>query len=98
MRQLDIKAAARSDLRDIYQYSAAEFGIDAAESYLKGLRASFDRLLDHPFAGRVFTGVNPTVRVLIHRRHQVFYRLEDNLILIVRVLHVRRDSRTLLQG
>lgn len=97
MRQLDIKAAARSDLQDIYQCSAAEFGIDAAESYLKGLRSSFDRLLEHPFAGRVFTGVNPTLRVLIHRRHQVFYQLEGNLILIVRVLHVRRDSRILLQ-
>lgn len=96
MRQLELKAAARADLQHIYDYSAAEFGIAVAETYLAGLRNIFGKLLDFPMLGRVCLGVKPEMRVISYRRHRVFYQLTGDLILIVRILHDRRDERALL--
>ena len=98
MKRLELKAAARAELREIYEFSVAEFGLRVAEIYLNGLRAAFDRILEYPAAGRVYPGVTPETRVLNCRQHRVFYQVSDDAILIVRVLHGRRDERELLEG
>lgn len=38
VKRLDIKAAARAELSQIYEYSVAEFGWQVADAYLLGLR------------------------------------------------------------
>lgn len=96
VRRLDIKAAARADLLEIYEYSAAEFGIKTAEAYLAGLRKMFDRILAYPLSGAVYPDVTPEMRIRSFRRHRIFYHIAGDSILIVRVLHARRDERELL--
>ena len=98
MKRLELKAAARAELREIYEFSVGKFGIKVAEAYLAGLRALFDRIVDYPAAGRVYPGVTPEMRVMVFRQHRVFYQVAGDLILIVRVLHSRRDARGLLGG
>lgn len=93
VKRLDIKAAARAELAQIYEYSVAEFGPPVAEAYLFGLRQAFDRLLEFPFIGPVYPDVTPEIRVLLHWSHRIFYRIEDDTVLIVRVLNKRRDVR-----
>ncbi len=93
VKRLDIKAAARAELAQIYEYSVAEFGWQVAETYLLGLRHAFDRLLEFPFIGPVYPDVTPEIRVLLHRSHRIFYRIEGDMVLIVRVLNKRRDVR-----
>jgi toxin ParE1/3/4 len=93
VKRLDIKAAARAELAHIYEYSVAEFGWQVAEAYIFGLRQAFDRLLEFPFIGPIYPDVSPEVRVLLHRSHRIFYRIEGDMVLIVRVLHKHRDMR-----
>ncbi len=93
MKRLDIKAAARAELAQIYEFSVAEFGWQIAEAYLTGLRGAFDRLLEFPMIGPVYPDVTPEVRVIHHRSHRIFYRIEGDMVLIVRVLHKHRDMR-----
>jgi toxin ParE1/3/4 len=93
VKRLDIKAAARAELAQIYQYSVAEFGSQIAEAYMIGLRQAFDRLLEFPFIAPAYPDVAPEVRVLLHRSHRIFYRIEGDVVLIVRVLHKHRDVR-----
>ena len=93
VKRLDIKATARAELAQIYDYSVAEFGPKVAEAYLTGLRNTFDRLLEFPFIGTIYPDVTPDVRVTIHRSHRVFYRIDGDEILIVRILHKMRDAR-----
>jgi toxin ParE1/3/4 len=93
VKRLDIKAAARAELTQIYEYSVAEFGWQVAETYMSGLRGAFDRLLEFPLIGPVYPDVNPEVRFLLYRSHRIFYRIEGDLVLIVRVLHKHRDVR-----
>jgi toxin ParE1/3/4 len=91
--RLDIKAAARAELAQIYDYSVAEFGLLVAETYMAGLRGAFDRLLEFPLIGPVFPDIEPEVRVFLQRSHRIFYRIEGDIVLIVRVLHKHRDVR-----
>jgi toxin ParE1/3/4 len=93
VKQLDIKATARAELAQIYDYSVAEFGRVVAEAYLAGLREMFDRLIAFPFIGTVYPDVKPEVRVLFYRSHRVFYQIEGDMILIIRILHKMRDAR-----
>jgi toxin ParE1/3/4 len=93
VKRLDIKAAARAELAQIYDFSREEFGMDVAEAYMAGLRGAFDRLLEFPLLGPVYAGVTPEVRLFLHRSHRIFYRVEKDVVLIVRVLHKRRDVR-----
>ena len=93
MKRLDIKAAARAELAQIYEFSVTEFGSKVAEAYLIGLRRAFDRLLEFPFIGPVYPDVTPEVRVFLHRSHRIFYRIDGDMVLIVRVLHKHRDVR-----
>jgi toxin ParE1/3/4 len=93
VKQLDIKATARAELAQIYDYSIAEFGPTVAEAYLTGLRNAFERLLEFPFMGTIYPDVTPEVRVILHRSHRVFYRIDGEVVLIIRILHKMRDAR-----
>lgn len=95
MKRLDIKAAARAELAQIHEYSVAEFGWRAAEAYMIGLRQAFDRLLEFPFIGPIYPDVTPEVRVFLHRSHRIFYRIEGEMVLIVRVLNKQRDLQAM---
>lgn len=97
VKRLDIKATARAELAQIYDYSVAEFGPKVAEAYLTGLRNAFERLLEFPFMGTIYPDVTPEVRVILHRSHRVFYRIESDKVLVVRILHKMRDARTVFE-
>jgi toxin ParE1/3/4 len=89
------QSAARFDLRQIYEFSADTFGRRVAEAYLLGLRRTFDRLLEYPFIGAVYPNVTPEMRVILYRSHRIFYRVDDDIVLIVRILHTKRDETAL---
>lgn len=92
MLRLKVKAAARAELRHIYDVSVAQFGQRVAETYLAGLRAAFDRILEYPRIGPVYPDVVPEIRVLAYRSHRIFYQIDGDVVLIVRLLHKRQDA------
>ena len=91
MADLRLSRRAVSDLAEIADYTIAEFGIDQARRYRDQLQACFRSLLANPQLGRSAEEVAPGLRRIRQQAHVVFYRVERDGLLIVRVLHHSMD-------
>ncbi|MEO1020464.1 MAG: type II toxin-antitoxin system RelE/ParE family toxin [Pseudomonadota bacterium] len=89
---LSLRAAA--DLEEIADYTIETFGIAQARRYREGLETCFRRLADNPHLGPPVDRLAPGLRRYAFQSHVVFYKSETKRpiwILVVRVLHKRRD-------
>jgi toxin ParE1/3/4 len=82
---------ADTDVFDIGDYTAQRFGIRQAERYHNGLTRAFQRLADSPAQARAADEIAPGLLRSNYESHVVFFRREDEDILIVRVLHQAMD-------
>jgi toxin ParE1/3/4 len=87
-----LSEAAAEDLREIAQYTVRAFGVRQAKAYGDGLRGCFTAMVENPFIGRSYDRIRPGLRCFDHKSHAIYYILQDNGVLIVRVLHVRQDA------
>jgi len=87
MAELRLSRRAASDLAAIADYTIAEFGIEQARLYRDQFQACFRSLLDNPQLGRSAEEVAPGLRRIRQQAHVVFYRVEQDGLLIVRGLH-----------
>lgn len=67
----------------IYEYSLLNFGEVQADQYYTSLHQIFDLLAEQPLIGRQFH----SYRRHEHQSHSIFYKITDNGILIVHLLH-----------
>lgn len=93
---LELSPLAKEDLADIREYSVVQFGEDVADDYVRGFAEAFDRLIDFPKIGPVVPNVTGERRMLSHRSHYIFYRLNGDSIWIIRILHKARDAEATL--
>ena len=84
-------AAARADIRNILSYSKTAFGPQLARDYLDGLAAAFDRIAAKPQVGHPEAALGDLIRSVKYLSHRIYYRVEGDGILVVRVLHHARD-------
>ena len=62
-----------------------------------GLDETFDRLLATPLIGAVQGDLPAGVRAFSYRSHRIYYRIIDDDVLILRILHhARSDARSWL--
>ncbi len=80
---------ARQDLKGIFRYSFEKWGADKAAEYLVQLDAGIHALIDNPAIGRSRDEIRDGYRSIQINRHIVFYRVLDQVIDVVRVLHER---------
>ncbi len=93
-RRLAITDAAKADLVEIWRYIGAEYPA-AADHLIDEITAKFDLLEDMPDAGRTRDELAPRVRSFPVKRYLIFYRLSENTLEILRVVHGARDLPTL---
>lgn len=91
MNSYTLSLAAEADLREIYFYSLEQFGFAKAEAYTEGLANALSLLAENRKMGRSFEKVRPGLRRHEHSRHSIYYRIEANGILILRILGVDQD-------
>jgi toxin ParE1/3/4 len=91
VKRLDIKASARRDLAEIRDFSIERFGGKVAAVYLAGFRAAFRRILEFPEMGSVIPDAKVVTHLYVYRSHRIFYRVDKDAVLIVRVIHHSRD-------
>ena len=91
MAAYSLTRKAAADLDGIYEYSILNFGAKQAQDYLLGLQGRFQVLAENSMLGRSAAEVEPDLRRFNHRSHVVFYRAQDQGVLIVRVLHESQD-------
>ena len=96
MIEVQLSPSARADLVDIRHYSMAQFDADTADAYFLGFEAAFDRLSEHPHAGAATPQYGKPYRCLVHRKHRIFYTVEGERVLIVRILHHARNAKGML--
>lgn len=96
MARLRLSQAAQQDLIEIRQYSLTEFGADVADAYFRGFNQAFALLRDRPFCGVAQPDIATDMRCLMHRRHRIFYCVQDDLVLILRIIHHARNARRAL--
>lgn len=95
--ELRFLKAARRDLGEIWDYTAANWGVDQADRYLDGLERSFATLAGMPEIAREWDEFTPPVRIHPTGPHLIVYRVEDQIIVVVRILASRRNWRVLLE-
>jgi toxin ParE1/3/4 len=83
-------AQADSDLLHILSY-LAERNRSAAIALANLFNSKLESLAHFPFIGRDRSIFSPGLRSILAERHVIFYRVDGDSILIVRVLDGRRD-------
>ena len=91
MNDYTLSLVAETDLREIYFYSLEQFGFAQAEIYTEGLANALSPLAENRKMGRSFEKVRPGLRRHEHSRYSIYYRIEENGILILRILGVDQD-------
>jgi toxin ParE1/3/4 len=91
--QLVISPAAKSDLKDIYQYGLRQWGQAQSDDYLANLKNQFWLLTEQPLMGTERPELLPDMRSLPIESHTLFYRVTANRLEILRVLHGRQDPQ-----
>ncbi len=82
---------AEQDIAEIAEYTIAAFGIEQARQYRDGLIKTFVTLADSPLIGRDCGYIKSTYRRHVHISHVIYYRVQDDSVEIMRVLHGRQD-------
>ncbi len=87
MAKLTLTPAARADMVEIDEWGYQQFGEKVADNYSRQLHNAFDQLADHPLSGNVVPEYGKAYRCLMRRRYRIFYKVQNDVVLIVRILH-----------
>lgn len=82
---------AEFDLEDIFDYTVKHWSVDQAERYLADIRAALDGLVAGVKLGRKRPDVADGYLSYLVGAHLIIYRVEADLIRVVRVLHAAMD-------
>ncbi len=82
-----LTSAAETDLIQIYLFGRERFGFQQAEAYYADLKYTFGLLADYPGMGRLRKELNPPMHTHPFRSHLIFYQVEVEELLIVRIRH-----------
>ena len=98
MAELRLSVAAERDLEDIQAEGEARFGEIAADAHSVRFERIFTLLRDQPFAGQQRSDYAREVRAFANWPHVIIYRVQDDTVLVIRVLHGARDIRHALRA
>lgn len=86
-----LSAKADEDLAEIYHYSLDRYGEASADSYLLGLEERLLLLANRPLLGRSMDHIREGYLQYEYANHSIYYRVIEDGILVIRVLHKRMD-------
>ena len=82
---------AKQDLEDIKLYSVENFGDTQAVRYARALSDAMDIIAEHPNIGIRCDSVSAGLRRYECMSHTIYYRIAEQAIRVVRVLHKGMD-------
>lgn len=92
MNNYRLTKLAQHDLEKIWEYTISEWSLSQAEKYIDGLLSSFNDLVEGYIKGKSVDSVRKGYKKASYAKHYIFFRtLPDNVIEIIRVLHVSMD-------
>jgi toxin ParE1/3/4 len=96
--RLQFTREARSDVRDILQYTRETWGLAQRNAYAAALDRAFARPTEYPRLGPERPDLFPGCHTKPVEEHIIYYRITQNTIRIIRVLHARQDASAALAG
>ncbi len=91
--KLDLTDAAVKDLREIREYTLQNWGERQEDLYLKAMWKRFAEVLKDPTRFRLLEDLFPGCRTAAQEKHIILFRVENDILQIVRVLHGAMDMR-----
>ena len=86
-----LSPVARRDIRQIWRYSFRQWGEPKADAYIRDINHYFVRLSERPDRGKPCDYIRSGYFRANYESHAIFFRLEDEGIFIIRVLHQSMD-------
>ncbi len=93
MASFRLSARAEEDLTEIYTYGILQFGYSQAEKYTQGLEEALLNLSQSPYLGKESNFLYRGLREFIYKSHLIFYIIEVEGVLVVRILHQSGDYK-----
>lgn len=94
MSRYVINVLASKDLNEIADYFQSQ-NIQAGEKFFREFNRKCKQLIAFPNSGRKYDEIYPDLRGLTLSGYIIFYRLLDDDIEILRVIHGRRNIETI---
>lgn len=91
MSKVTITPKARADLKEISRYTDKTWGRQQRFIYLKRLRGRIELLARYPQSGKMRDDIWGKPYSFHEGRHVIFYRVTEEGIEVLRVLHDARD-------
>jgi len=89
VHRIEISPAAAADLEAIWLYGFEQWDETQADEYYDALMVGIEQLRSNPLLGKSEERVRKDYRSIHLNRHVVFYRVLNDAVDIVRVLHDR---------
>ena len=102
--QLIVKNRATQDLRQQANYILVNGNSRTAERFLESTEATFAKLATTPGMGKVLRSISSRMgeirqwRIKDFPDYLIFYRLQDDRVEVIRVLHGARDLEDILSN
>jgi toxin ParE1/3/4 len=91
MPKLLVRPSARRDLSDIWRFTARRWSRKQADRYLTALHQTMTGLRDRELTGRPCDEISAGLLRKTCNRHVIFFRLEPDVMVVVRILHQSVD-------
>ena len=82
---------ALADLDEIWLYTVETWSLTQADRYFSLIFDEIDHICEHPTSGKSMDHIRKGYRASKVKSHLVFYRVIDNTIEIIRILHEKMD-------
>lgn len=89
--RLALTPRAGQDIDEIFDFAAGAWGVEQAGACIRGLQAALERLTRFTGLGRPIEDIRPGMRLMNAGSHIVIYRIGDDSIEVMRILHKRMD-------
>jgi toxin ParE1/3/4 len=97
VRRCEITRLASQDLNVISDYFL-EYNVGAGERFVQGFNQKCMRLAQFPNMGKSYASIRPWLRGLPLQDYIIFYRVTDEALMILRVVHGRQDLSALFEA
>ena len=86
-----LSPAAEADVEEIWDYTVRNWGEAQAERYTRDIRDACEALGDGTLSGRSAENIRAGYRKAAVGSHVVFYRVRDDVVEVIRILHQSMD-------
>ncbi len=90
-RRLDLAKDAERDVRGILRFTRTAWGERQRAVYAQQIADALEQLTRFPDLGERRDQISAGLRARPVEQHVIYYRITDQAIMVLRVLHVRMD-------